>query len=111
MNNVSDPLLSGEDLPTFKFALEESEAKVIRKSIAREAIVAEFPISKEIAGVSIGLEPGAMRELHWHAAAARSVHRGSWSEIGQCSGMPGICGLSPPHQTARPGPVEVPYRS
>lgn len=70
MNNVPDPLLSGKELPTFKFALEKSKAKVSGKSTAREATVEQLPISKGIAGVSIGLEPGAMRELHWHATAA-----------------------------------------
>src|SRR5271166_4152449 len=70
MNNVPDPLLSGKDLPTFKFELEKSEAKVIGKSTAREATVEQLPISKGIAGVSMKLEPGAMRELHWHATAA-----------------------------------------
>src|SRR6266436_4536630 len=70
MNNVPDPLLAGKDLPTFKFALEKSKAKVIGKSTAREATVEQLPISKGIAGVSMGLEPGAMRELHWHATAA-----------------------------------------
>jgi oxalate decarboxylase len=43
---------------------------VIGKSTAREATVEQLPISKGIAGVSMGLEPGAMRELHWHATAA-----------------------------------------
>jgi len=66
MNNVPDPLLAGEELPTFKFALEKSKAKVIGGSTAREATVLQLPISKGIAGVSMGLEPGAMRELHWH---------------------------------------------
>src|SRR5580704_11019142 len=70
MNNVPDPLTSGKELPTFKFALEKSKAKVMGKSTAREATVEQFPISKGIAGVSMGLEPGAMRELHWHATAA-----------------------------------------
>ena len=32
MNNVPDSLLSGKELPTFKFALEKSKAKVIGKS-------------------------------------------------------------------------------
>jgi oxalate decarboxylase len=32
--------------------------------------VKQLPISKGIAGVSMRLEPGAMRELHWHATAA-----------------------------------------
>src|SRR5258706_4837557 len=70
MNNVPDPLVSGEELPTFKFALEKSEGKVIGGSFGKEATVEQLPISKGIAGVSMRLEPGAMRELHWHATAA-----------------------------------------
>jgi oxalate decarboxylase len=69
-NNVPDPLVSGPELPTFKFALEKSEGKVIGKSVGKEATVLQLPISKGIAGVSMRLEPGAMRELHWHATAA-----------------------------------------
>src|ERR1700735_1484750 len=37
---------------------------------ATEATVAEFPISQSIAGVSMRLKPGAIRELHWHSLAA-----------------------------------------
>jgi oxalate decarboxylase len=70
MNNVPDPLLSGKDLPTFKFALEKSEGKVIGGSYGKEATVEQLGISKGLAGVSMRLEPGAMRELHWHATAA-----------------------------------------
>src|SRR3954467_5507209 len=70
MNNVPDPLVAGKELPTFKFALEKSEGKVIGNSYGKEATVEQLPISKGIAGVSMKLEPGAMRELHWHATAA-----------------------------------------
>lgn len=70
MNNVPDPLFSQEELPDFKYELEKSKAKVMGKSSAREVTVAEFPISKGIAGVSMELAPGVMRELHWHATAA-----------------------------------------
>src|SRR5437868_6557554 len=70
MNNVPDPLLSQKELPTFKFALEKSKGRVIAGNTAKEATVVELPISKGLAGVSMGLEPGAMRELHWHATAA-----------------------------------------
>src|SRR5207248_8591518 len=56
MNNVPDPLLSGKELPTFKFALEKSKAKVIGNNTAREANVEQLPISKGIAGVSMGLD-------------------------------------------------------
>lgn len=70
MNNVPDPGLSGKELPTFKFALEKSEGKVVGNSYGKEATVVQLPISKGVAGVSMKLEPGAMRELHWHATAA-----------------------------------------
>src|SRR5262249_19093895 len=69
-NNVPDPLLEGKELPTFKFALEKSEGKVIGKSSGKEATVKQLPISRGIAGVSMRLEPGAMRGLHWHATPA-----------------------------------------
>src|ERR1700728_1093295 len=67
MNNVPDPLLSGKTLPTFKFALEKSKGRVEGKNTAKEASVTQLPISKGIAGVSMGIEPGGMRALHWHA--------------------------------------------
>src|SRR5436309_10196246 len=70
MNNVPDALLAGKELPTFKFALEKSEGKVIGKNSAKEATVEQLPISKGIAGVTMRLAPGGMRELHWHATAA-----------------------------------------
>src|SRR5262249_14388032 len=70
LNNVPDPLLAGDDLPTSKFELEKSDGKVIGNSYGKEATVKQLPISKGIAGVSMRLEPGAMRELHWHATAA-----------------------------------------
>src|SRR5438067_4569057 len=69
-NNVPDPLLSGKELPTFKFELEKSKGKVLGNSFGKEATVEQLPISKGIAGVSMQLEAGVMRELHWHATAA-----------------------------------------
>ena len=69
-NNVPDELLAGKELPTFKFELEKSKGKVIGGNVGKEATVEQLPISKGIAGVSMKLEPGGMRELHWHATAA-----------------------------------------
>ncbi len=69
-NNVPDPVTSGKELPTFKFELEKSEGRVMGGSYGKEATVAQLPISKAIAGVSMRMEPGVMRELHWHATAA-----------------------------------------
>ncbi len=69
-NNVPDPVTSGKELPTFKFALEASVGRVMDGSYGKEATVAQLPISKGLAGVSMRMEPGVMRELHWHATAA-----------------------------------------
>ncbi len=75
--NVPDPLLSGKELPTFKFALEPSQGKVLGGNFGKEATVEQLPISKGIAGVSMRLEPGMTRELHWHATAAVRAGRGN----------------------------------
>lgn len=69
-NNVPDPLLAGKELPVFKFELEKSVGRVDGGSCGKEATVEQLPISKAIAGVSMRLEPGVARELHWHATAA-----------------------------------------
>lgn len=70
-NNTPDPLLSGDVLPPFTYDLEGAEGKTDgRGSYGKEVTVAELPVSKGIAGVSMRLEPGVMRELHWHATAA-----------------------------------------
>lgn len=69
-NNVPDPDLSGPELPSFKFELEKSAGKVDGGSFGKEATVEQLAISKGIAGVSMRLEPGVSRELHWHATAA-----------------------------------------
>src|SRR5437867_12975441 len=69
-NNVPDLLLPRKELPKFKFELEKSKDKVLGNSFGKEVTVEQLPISKEIAGVSMQLDPGVMRELHCHATAA-----------------------------------------
>jgi oxalate decarboxylase len=59
-----------EELPNFRFALEESKGRVAEGGSAKEATVKQLPISRGIAGVSMRLKPGGLRELHWHANAA-----------------------------------------
>ena len=58
------------DLPDFRFSLDGNRPKVTSGGWAKEATVHQFPISKGIAGVHMFLDPGASRELHWHAIAA-----------------------------------------
>ncbi|HLH20113.1 MAG TPA: cupin domain-containing protein [Bryobacteraceae bacterium] len=59
-----------EPLPNFKFNIESQRGWQGEGGSAKEATVAEFPVSQSIAGVSMRLKPGGIRELHWHSLAA-----------------------------------------
>ena len=59
-----------EPLEDFKFDLEAETGWVGEAGSAKEVTVDEFPVSLSIAGVSMRLKPGGIRELHWHAIAA-----------------------------------------
>src|SRR5579872_5050339 len=61
---------ANEPLPPFKYNIESRPGWKGEGGSAKEATVAEFPISRSIAGVSMRLNPGGLRELHWHALAA-----------------------------------------
>jgi oxalate decarboxylase len=69
-----------EPIANFKYNIESQRGWVGEGGSAKEATVAEFPVSQSIAGVSMRLKPGAIRELHWHALAAE------WAYMleGQC---------------------------
>ena len=54
----------------FKYNLEAQKPAVWKSGNSKEVSVRELPISKGIAGVSMRLKPGGIRELHWHAIAA-----------------------------------------
>jgi oxalate decarboxylase len=60
----------GGRLPNFKYDIEAQTHWTGPGGSAKEATAAEFPISQSIAGVSMRLKAGAMRELHWHSLAA-----------------------------------------
>jgi oxalate decarboxylase len=62
--------LDGPELPSFRFPLGTLAPKTFDGGTAKEATVAEFPVSEKLAGVYMTLQPGALRELHWHANAA-----------------------------------------
>jgi oxalate decarboxylase len=64
------PPLAGPELPSFRYPFGAAETKQFDGGWAKEATVVQFPVSETIAGVLMQLEPGALRELHWHANAA-----------------------------------------
>ena len=74
------PVLAGAQLPSFRFQLGAVAPKTWNGGWAKEATVAEFPVSEKLAGVLMSLVPGGLRELHWHANAAE------WAYVikGQC---------------------------
>jgi oxalate decarboxylase len=74
------PALAGKELPSFRFAMGSQPAKTYPGGWAKEATVAEFPVSDKLAGVLMQLAPGGLRELHWHANA------GEWAYVieGRC---------------------------
>jgi oxalate decarboxylase len=59
-----------EPIPPFTFKIEQQVGKVAAGGVGKEATVKEFALSEGLAGVSMYLKPGGLRELHWHALAA-----------------------------------------
>jgi oxalate decarboxylase len=63
-------ILNGPTLPSFRFPLGAQKPRTFEGGTATEAGVSNFPVSTGLAGVSMYLKPGGLRELHWHANAA-----------------------------------------
>ncbi len=59
-----------EPLQDFKYSLDSSKGWEGAGGSAKEVTVTQLPVSNSIAGVSMRLTPGGLRELHWHAIAA-----------------------------------------
>jgi len=62
--------MSNTDKLSFRYRLEQQPPRVGAGGVTRGASVREFSASIGIAGVSMRLAPGSMREMHWHANAA-----------------------------------------
>jgi hypothetical protein len=72
-----------EAMPNFKYSLDSGVPKITSGGWAKESTLHQLPVSKGIAGVHMFLNPGASRELHWHAIAAE------WAFVidGRCQTM------------------------
>jgi oxalate decarboxylase len=62
--------MSDLTLPSFRYSLEQQPPRTGCGGVGRGTSVRQFPVSKGIAGASIRLQPGCLRELHWHSTAA-----------------------------------------
>lgn len=56
-------------MPNLKFPYAQTHTRVEHGGWSREVTIRELPPSKTIAGVNMHLEPGGVRELHWHKEA------------------------------------------
>jgi oxalate decarboxylase len=70
-------------MPEFKYSLDGGVPKITSGGWAKESTLHQLPVSKGLAGVHMFLNPGASRELHWHAIAAE------WAFVidGRCQTM------------------------
>lgn len=59
-----------DEMPEIKYELGKQPLHLHPGGASNEATIKDFPISKGLAGVSMFLKPGGLRELHWHANAA-----------------------------------------
>jgi oxalate decarboxylase len=70
-------------MPNFVYSLDGNDPKITSGGWAKESTIHQLPVSTGIAGVHMFLNPGASRELHWHAIAAE------WAFVidGRCQTM------------------------
>lgn len=81
INTIAEAVqLAKDEMPEIRFQLGKEPMKAYEGGRSNEATALNFPISKGLAGVSMFLKPGGLRELHWHANAAE------WSYVvsGHC---------------------------
>jgi oxalate decarboxylase len=70
---ISAPATDISTQPFFWSSFNISPRRQQRGGWAREVTQPDFAISDEIAGVNMYLEPGAIRELHWHQTAEWAI--------------------------------------
>jgi oxalate decarboxylase len=63
---LAPPLTDAGTLPNLKWPFSLSHNRLASGGWARETTIQELPVSTEMAGVDMRLNPGAIRELHWH---------------------------------------------
>lgn len=56
-------------MPNLKFPYAQTHMRVEHGGWSREVTIREMPAAETLAGVNMHLEPGGVRELHWHKEA------------------------------------------
>lgn len=68
-NTFLPPTTDHGEVPSFWNSFSTSHRRIQEGGWSRQVTVADFPLSKDIAGVNMRLTAGGIRELHWHDAA------------------------------------------
>ena len=66
---LRSPYTDSGTIPNLKFSFSDARNRLLTGGWSREVTQRELPISTTLAGVDMRLEPGAIRELHWHKEA------------------------------------------
>jgi oxalate decarboxylase len=80
-NTFLPPPTDHGEVQTFWSSFSVAHRRVQEGGWSRQVTVADFPISKDIAGVNMRLTAGGIRELHWHAAAEWALMLGGNARI------------------------------
>jgi oxalate decarboxylase len=68
-NLLASPPTDAGTIPNLKFSFSTARNRLAPGGWAREVTARELPIATTLAGVNMRLQPGGVRELHWHKEA------------------------------------------
>src|SRR2546427_4213615 len=83
---LTPPRTDAGTIPNMKFSFGMAHNRLLAGGWSREVTARELPISTTLAGVNMRLNPGGVRELHWHKEA-------EWAYM--LSGRARITGIDP----------------
>ncbi|GHO63419.1 oxalate decarboxylase OxdD [Ktedonobacter sp. SOSP1-52] len=68
-DTLAPPTTDAGIMPNLKFSFGNAHNRLANGGWARQVTVTELPVSTSVAGVTMRLKEGAVRELHWHVQA------------------------------------------
>jgi oxalate decarboxylase len=68
-NLLAPPSTDAGQLPNLKFSFDAAHTRLSTGGWSRQVTAKEMPVATTIAGVDMRLNPGGVRELHWHQSS------------------------------------------
>ncbi len=75
------PVTDRGTIPNLKFPFALAHMRLQSGGWTRQVTVRELPVSKSMAGVNMRLNPGGIRELHWHKEAEWAIMLDGFARI------------------------------